>query len=70
MPSKGLLQFFIFDDDLMGANFDDETNQNSFRIIYHENIDYSISKESVEQLGFLIQIKQNSFQLTGNIKYH
>ena len=68
LPSKGLLQFFISDDDLMGVNYDDETNQNSFRIIYHENIDYSISKESVEQLGFPNSNKAEFFPANGEYK--
>lgn len=68
LPSKGLLQFFISDDDLMGVNYENETNQNSFRIIYHENIDYSISKESVEQLGLPNSNKAEYFPANGEYK--
>lgn len=51
LPTKGILQFFIGDDDLMGADYDDPTKQDSFRVIYHETIDYKMTKESIEKLG-------------------
>lgn len=35
-PSEGILQFFIFPDDFSGADFDNLTKQNGFRVIYHE----------------------------------
>ena len=50
LPTTGLLQFFIGDDDVMGLNFNNFTVQENFRIIYHENIDYKMTKESVKQL--------------------
>lgn len=40
-PEKGILQFFCSDDEedsAYGLNFDDRTEQNGFRVIYHENI--------------------------------
>lgn len=40
-PRKGILQFFCSDDEddcAYGINFDNRTEQNGFRIIYHENI--------------------------------
>ena len=50
LPQKGMLQFFINDDDVMGMNFDDQKKQDNFRIIYHELIDYNLSKEIIEKL--------------------
>ena len=50
LPKMGMLQFFISDDDLMGIDFDDQTKQKNFRVIYHETIDYKIAKESIENL--------------------
>ena len=32
-PAKGLLQFWVYDDDLSGADFDHPTVQNGFRIL-------------------------------------
>lgn len=40
-PEKGILQFFCSDDEedcAYGVNFDNRTEQNGFRVIYHENI--------------------------------
>lgn len=40
-PDKGILQFFCSDDEedgVYGLNFDNRTEQNGFRVIYHENI--------------------------------
>ncbi|MGK9184076.1 DUF1963 domain-containing protein [Priestia filamentosa] len=38
-PTKGILQFYIDStDDLLGANFEDETDQAQFRILYHEHV--------------------------------
>ena len=50
LPTNGILQFFITDDDVMGMNFDDQTVQNNFRVIYHENIDYSVNRETIQKL--------------------
>lgn len=47
-PDHGLLQFFIIPNDLYGADFDDETTQKNFRIIYHENLDFSPCEEIPE----------------------
>jgi uncharacterized protein YwqG len=37
-PSKGILQFFIQDDDLLGMDFDDGEVQDTFRVIYYPEI--------------------------------
>ncbi len=37
-PTKGILQFFIANDDCYGVNFDDYTEQSTFKVVYHENI--------------------------------
>jgi len=39
-PQKGFLQFFIAaDDDVYGANFDNMTVQDNFRVVYHPDIE-------------------------------
>ncbi len=52
LPQKGLLQFFIADDVYSGANFGAEYNdlaeQKNFRIVYHADIDSSVTEESVK----------------------
>ncbi len=37
-PSYGLLQFFIAADDLFGLNFDNQQDQDGFRVIYHDQV--------------------------------
>ena len=51
LPKNGMLQFYIADDLLMGADYDDQTKQNNFRVIYHENIDYNITKDSIKNFN-------------------
>ena len=38
-PDKGILQFYISDDDMHGLDLDDMTNQDKFRLLYFEEID-------------------------------
>ncbi len=50
-PGTGLLQFFVdSDDDCSGMDFDDGTNQNGFRVIWHKDIDPTITEEDVRSL--------------------
>lgn len=44
-PNQGILQFYIdAEDDLTGLNFDDQTDQTGFRVIFHEHITQDISQ--------------------------
>jgi len=41
LPNEGILQFFLQqdeDDDLYGADYDNLTNQEGFKVIYHEKV--------------------------------
>jgi len=51
LPTNGMLQFFITDDDIMGVNYENPTEQNNFRVIYHENINYNMTKKEIEKLN-------------------
>jgi uncharacterized protein YwqG len=51
LPTSGMLQFFITDDDIMGVDYENPTKQNNFRVIYHETINYNITKEEIEKLN-------------------
>ena len=42
-PTEGMLQFFVFPDDLYGADFDAPCDQNGFRVIYHESVTTDIA---------------------------
>ncbi|WP_078554118.1 YwqG family protein [Bacillus alkalicellulosilyticus] len=38
-PTEGILQFFIgAEDDVMGIDFDDMTNQSNFKIVFHSHV--------------------------------
>ncbi|RDY24295.1 DUF1963 domain-containing protein [Romboutsia maritimum] len=47
-PKEGILQFFIGTDDLYGLDFDNQTNQDGFKVIYHEFVDLSINEEDIK----------------------
>ena len=49
LPKKGLLQFFIGDNDLYGCNFDDV--QNDWRIVYHEKIINGLNEKEIEEMN-------------------
>lgn len=52
LPDHGLLQFFIdSDDDCSGMDFDDGTNQDGFRVVWHEAIDERVSEDDIRALG-------------------
>lgn len=61
LPQKGMLQFFIDvseNDCLYGVDFDmDERQpdgklkQDGYRVVYHKDINYNVSKEEIESLG-------------------
>lgn len=47
-PKAGLLQFWILNNDLCGADFDNNTKQDSFRIIYYNDIDTSVTENEIK----------------------
>jgi len=69
LPKNGMLQFFIDgDDDLMGLNFDDQTLPDNFRVVYHEKIDYNITKESLEKMDIFASLDEEYFPIDGELK--
>ena len=46
-PKQGLLQFFIAPGGSYGLNFEDQTRQDGFRVIYHSWIDSSVTEREV-----------------------
>ena len=47
--NKGLLQFWIANDDDCGLDWDNPTNQDGFRVIYYPEIDKTVTKEEIEE---------------------
>ncbi|MCH5345367.1 MAG: DUF1963 domain-containing protein, partial [Acetatifactor sp.] len=50
LPQSGMLQFFAGQDDVFGVDWDHPDQQNNFRVVYHEEIDRSITPEQVQAL--------------------
>ncbi|MBQ8824733.1 MAG: DUF1963 domain-containing protein [Ruminococcus sp.] len=48
-PHTGLLQFWILNNDLAGADFYNNTNQDGFRIIYYKEIDKTVIEEEINE---------------------
>jgi uncharacterized protein YwqG len=69
-PEKGILQFYIYSDDLYGAGFDNPTLQSNFRVIYHENVDFTISKSDIEKktYNYKIDNEETNFPIEGEHK--
>ncbi len=51
LPQTGMLQFFIALNDVYGMDFDTPDVQNTFRVVYHKNIDITVTAEQVLALG-------------------
>lgn len=55
-PKQGLLQFWILNDSMAGLGFDDPTDQDGFRIVYHPFID-----ETVTEMELTFKVFGNPF---------
>ena len=51
-----------------GTKFNDMAQQNNFRVIYHEMIDYKITKDSIIQLDIPNSKNASSFPVYGENK--
>ena len=50
LPSSGLLQFYILPDKAYGADFDALMNKNTYRVVFHENVNYDIKSEDLTNI--------------------
>lgn len=63
LPKEGMLQFFINAEDgdyLYGLDWEEPTSQKNFRIVYHEQIDETITEEQVRALKIPIATEGDS----------
>ncbi len=60
LPQTGILQFFLFSDVECGCDFDDYTNNDRFRVIYHPTVDPAVSEQDVLSLEISTSIKKYS----------
>ncbi|MBR7002866.1 MAG: DUF1963 domain-containing protein, partial [Neisseriaceae bacterium] len=54
-PEKGLLQFFISNDDLAGLDTDIPLSQKGYRVVYHESVNPNISEKEVLDLAIPLE---------------
>lgn len=60
-PKQGMLQFFFAsEDDVYGMDWDNADSQKDFRVVYHEQIDTSITKEQVLALDIPISTSEDN----------
>lgn len=64
LPSQGMLQFFCGADDCYGLDFDEADSQKSYRVIYHETIDDTVTEEKVRALGVPVSTDENMEEFT------
>lgn len=64
LPKTGILQFFTGLDDVFGLNFDEQDRQDTFRVVYHETINYDVTKEAVMSLGIPINLNEEMWEYT------
>jgi len=58
-PQKGILQFYIADDDMYGLDLDEPTDQRNFRVLYFEEID---EENRQRDFGFLPVFEDMPFE--------
>lgn len=64
-PSSGILQFYLTaDDDLFGLDFDDQTSQRNFRVIFHEPVHAEADRLTTD-FGFLEAVNRECFPVEG-----
>lgn len=63
-PTRGILQFYIsYEDDVYGMDFDDSTNQQNFRVLYHEHL--LPLEELMQDFSFLPQSHEDTLPFIG-----
>lgn len=65
-PHTGLLQFFAAADEMYGADFEDWTSQKNFRILYHAEVDPSVTAEMVQAKRPPFQPENENYLLLGD----
>lgn len=68
LPKKGMLQIFLRADDLYGADFNDPTMQDDFRVIYYEDIDFTVNEEDIKKEIRSLEDEEEMFPIEGAYK--
>lgn len=51
IPGGGMIQFFGVADEIFGRDVGSREDQDAYRVVYHEQVDYNISEEELAGLG-------------------
>ena len=68
LPQSGMLQFFIGVDECFGLDFDTPDNQDTFRVVYHDKINYDITEEQIKVLDLPITTNPDMNEYTPVLK--
>ncbi|EAD7632241.1 DUF1963 domain-containing protein [Listeria monocytogenes] len=74
-PKSGILAFYVdYHDDLYGLNFDDQTEQNGFRVFFFENLDRECMTREEQAVYFegidksaLYTVVKGEYKLAGRV---
>ena len=69
-PRTGLLQFFVSNDGDYGLDFDNQMSQENWRVVYHHDVDESITESVVAELGIPTTCSENNFELPFTGEFH
>lgn len=65
-PQKGILQFYIADDDMYGLDLDEPTDQRNFRVLYFEEVN---EEERLRDFSFLPVFEEMPFEDKYSLKF-
>ncbi|MEE0859210.1 MAG: YwqG family protein [Acutalibacteraceae bacterium] len=68
LPQSGMLQFFIGMDDVFGLDFDNPDKQNTFRVVYHEKINYAVTEEQLTVMDLPVSTNEGMDEYTPVLK--
>jgi uncharacterized protein YwqG len=61
LPQQGMLQFFISaEDNVYGLDFDQPDSQNDFRVVFHNTINASVTKQQVLELDIPVATDEDN----------
>lgn len=69
-PRTGLLQFFVSNDGDYGLDFDNQMSQENWRVVYHPEVDASITPAQVTEMGIPTTSSEHDLELPFTGEFH
>lgn len=66
-PKEGILQIFVLDNDTMGIDWDEQTNQDNFRVVYYDKMEDFYDEEQLNEI-YKPYVEKNG-EFDSNIPY-